>query len=122
MPIAMRVTFTPNGFNNRERYTAVASPSTVGLVATINSFASPDLNPLQKIRDAKLIRPDAAKRRKRAVQHVVQAAELARGFDGQNIVRLLHHADHRAVAVRVAAEVAQLAVADVVCLVSYCAK
>jgi hypothetical protein len=36
-PMAMRVTLTPRGFNRRARYTAVASPSTVGLVATITS-------------------------------------------------------------------------------------
>jgi hypothetical protein len=37
IPIPMRVTFTPRGFRRRARYTAVASPSTVGLVATITS-------------------------------------------------------------------------------------
>lgn len=37
IPIAMRVTRTPSGFSSRARYTAVASPSTVGLVAMITS-------------------------------------------------------------------------------------
>ena len=32
--MAMRVVRTPSGLSRRERYTAVASPSTLGLVAT----------------------------------------------------------------------------------------
>ena len=49
-----------------------------------------------------------------AVQHVVAAFELARGFDAHDVVRLLHHADHVRIAVGFAAVLAQLAVADVV--------
>jgi hypothetical protein len=37
MPMPIRVTFTPSGFSNRARYTAVASPSTVGFVHTMTS-------------------------------------------------------------------------------------
>src|SRR6266478_1128652 len=37
MPCAMRVTRTPSGFTRRVMYSAVASPSTVGSVATITS-------------------------------------------------------------------------------------
>ena len=38
IPIAIRVTFIPSGFNSRERYAAVASPSIVGFVAKIISW------------------------------------------------------------------------------------
>jgi hypothetical protein len=48
------------------------------------------------------------------MQYVIQAGELARSFYRKNIVRLLHHADGSTVAVRIAAEIAQLTVADVV--------
>ena len=41
MPMAMRVTFTPARLRCCERYVAVASPSTVGLVATITSSTLP---------------------------------------------------------------------------------
>src|SRR6185503_13983716 len=41
MPIAMRVTRTPSGLSSRARYSAVASPSTVGLVARITSSTPP---------------------------------------------------------------------------------
>jgi len=48
------------------------------------------------------------------VQDVVAALKLARGFDADNVVRLLHHADHLRVAVAIAAELAQFAFGDVV--------
>ena len=48
------------------------------------------------------------------MQHVIQPGELARSLDGKNIVRFLHHANGSAVAMRIAAEVAQLAIADVI--------
>ena len=92
----------------------MASPSTVGLVAMISSCDFAGLNSLQQIHDSQLLGSNAAQGRKRAMQHVIQAGELARGFDGKNIVRLLHHADDGTIAVRIAAEIAQLAVADVV--------
>src|SRR5215208_3360923 len=41
MPMAMRVTRTPSGLSRRARYSAVASPSTVGLVARITSSTPP---------------------------------------------------------------------------------
>ena len=76
------------------------------------NFALSD--PLHQALDLQRFRPDAAQRRKRAVQHVVAALELARGFDAHDVVRLFHHADHLGIAVGVAAVTAQIALADVV--------
>ena len=56
----------------------------------------------------------SAQRRERPAQHVIPAFKLARGFDADDVVRLLHHADHFRVAVAVAAILAQFAVGDVV--------
>ena len=48
------------------------------------------------------------------MQHVILPLKLARGFDADDVVRLLHHADHFRVAAAVAAILAQLARGDVV--------
>ena len=48
------------------------------------------------------------------MQHVIPSFKLARGFDADDVVRLLHHADHLRIAAGVAAVLAQLARGDVV--------
>lgn len=48
------------------------------------------------------------------MKHVVAALKLARGFDPDDIGRFLHHTDHLGVAIGIAAELAQIAIADVV--------
>ena len=41
IPCAILVTFIPNGLISFDKYIAVASPSTLGFVATITSFTVP---------------------------------------------------------------------------------
>ncbi len=48
------------------------------------------------------------------MQHVIAAIELAGGFDAYDVVRFFHDADYMMVAIGVAAELALLAIADVV--------
>jgi hypothetical protein len=113
MPMAMRVTFTPSGFSSaRDTPPWPRLPPSDWWRDHLLHFAA--LHPLQQTLDAQLLRPDAAQRRDGAVQHMIQALELPRGLDGQNIVRLLHHADDGMIAMRIAAVIAQIAVADVV--------
>ena len=38
------------------------------------------------------------------MQHVIHTVELARRFDGQNVVRFFDYADQRLVAMRIAAD------------------
>jgi hypothetical protein len=64
--------------------------------------------------DLQLLRPDAAQRRQRAAQHVIEPVELAGDFDADDVIRIFHHADHLLIALRIAAVLAQLGVADVV--------
>ena len=51
-----------------------------------------------KVWQHQLVRPDAAHRRERAVQDVIEPAIRTRLLDGDKIVRLLDDADLRAVA------------------------
>ena len=78
------------------------SPSRVGLVGAGEQLA--DLQP---------VRPDAVDRRDRPVEDVVEALELARPLEGEDVERLLDDAQPRLVAHRVAADRAQRLVADV---------
>ena len=68
----------------------------------------------QQIRDAQLLRANAAQRRDRAVQNMIQPRELPRGLNGKNVVRLFDHANYGMIPMRIAAEIAHLAVADVI--------
>jgi hypothetical protein len=65
-----------------------------------------------------VLRLDAVERRERAAEHVVEAAELARPLDGDQIDRLLDHADHRVVAAGVPADRADLVLRQVAALVA----
>src|ERR1041385_5565669 len=53
---------------------------------------------IQQSFDLELLRPDATQRRDRAIEHVIQTLESARGLDRQNVVRLFDHANLRPVA------------------------
>src|SRR5205807_3860085 len=74
-------------------------------------FAAADA--VEQLADAKVVRPDAVHRRDVPAEHMVTAAELLGAFDRDDVPRFLDHADHRRVALRVAAEVALLAFGNV---------
>ena len=112
-PRARRVTRTPNGANCWRRYSAVASPSMLGLVARITSWTAPASHPLDQRADLQIFRADALDRRKHAVQHVVTPAEPAGAFQHQHVQRLLNHAQHGIVAARIGADLAALLPAGV---------
>ena len=112
MPMAMRVARTPSGLSRRARYTAVASPSTVGLVARMISDRAV-LQPRQQLLDVLIAPAHAPQRADRAVQHVVHAVKRARRLNRQNVGRLFDYADLGPVAVRIGAVGAQLGFADV---------
>ena len=67
----------------------------------------------QQLLDPQLLGPDALDGRDRALQHVVAAGELVGALDGDDVARLLHHAERRGVAPVVEAEAAELALGDV---------
>ena len=94
IPMAMRVTFTPSGLSRLRQVDrrGFAFDRGVGGHDHFLDLALPDA--LHQALDLELLRPDAAQRRERAVQHVIAAVELARGLDAHDVVRLLHHADH----------------------------
>ena len=58
----------------------------------------------EQLVDPQVLRLDAVERRERAPEDVVQAAELARPLDRDEVDRLLDHADHRVIAASVAAD------------------
>ena len=67
-----------------------------------------------KALDPQLLGTDPTQRRDRTVQDVIQAPERVSGFNRRDIVRLFDYADLRLFTVRIAAEQAERAVADVV--------
>src|SRR5439155_284723 len=67
----------------------------------------------EQLLDAQLLGPDAFDRRDRPLQHVVAALELAGAFDRDDVTRLFDDAEDACVAPVVAAERAELALADV---------
>ena len=95
-PLAIRVTLMPSGLMSRARYSAVVSPSTFGFVATTTSVTVAVAEALDELADAQLLGPDAVDGRDRAVQHVVEAVELAGALDRDEVARLLDDADHAA--------------------------
>src|SRR5579875_2536961 len=64
--------------------------------------------PRHEFLDAQLVGADAVDGTDRPAQHVVAAAVLADLLHGRDVLRLLHHADHRRVAPRVTADPALL--------------
>ena len=71
------------------------------------------VDPLQELGDAEPVRADAIDRRDRAVEHVVEAAELAGPFEREDVERLLDDAQPASSRARVAADRAERRVADV---------
>src|SRR5207253_2346388 len=63
--------------------------------------------------DPQVLRLDAVERRKRAAEDVVEAAELGRSLEREQVGRLLDDADHRVVAARVEADRADLLLGQV---------
>ena len=92
----------------------MASPSTVGLVARMTSSISPPGDASHQICDAQLFGSDAVQGRDRAVEHVVDAVEMARLFDGGDVGGLLDHADELLIAGGTAAVHAGIDVGNVV--------
>src|SRR3989338_3776924 len=74
---------------------------------------APLLHPRHELPYLDVARADTLQRRKRSQKHVVHAAVIPRLFDGDHVLRFLHHADHRVVARRVRADAAQGALAEV---------
>ena len=93
---------------------AVPSPSSVGLVAMITSFNSPRSHAVHQRFNRQLIGTDALQRRDPSQQYMVQAFVSARAFQCDQIPRLLDHAQLCAVASRVAANIALIALRQVV--------
>ena len=91
-PRAMRVTAIPIGLITFDRYNAVASPSIVGLVATITSNGAA-AQAFEQFLDLKRVGADAVERRDRAVQNVVQAFELLGLLHRDQVARLFDDAD-----------------------------
>ena len=114
MPMAMRVTFTPARLSCWERYVAVASPSTVGLVARMTSSTLPASTRVIEVRDAELFGADAVQRGDRAVQDVEDSVEVLGLFDGGDVGGLLDHADQALVASGAGAVDARIDICDVV--------
>ena len=67
----------------------------------------------QQLAHLDVVGADAIERRQRAEQHVIASAELAGALHGQQIVRLLHHAQHAVVAPEIRADPAGILVGDV---------
>src|SRR5262249_2580221 len=59
---------------------------------------------LDELGDGEVVGADAIERRKRAAKHVVEPVEHAGAFERPEVTHLLHHANQRAVAGRIAAE------------------
>src|SRR5439155_1075078 len=71
----------------------------------VETFRLEDVNEApEQLVDPQVLRLDAVERRERAPEDVVQAAELARPLDRDEVDRLLDHADHRVIAASVAAD------------------
>ena len=68
---------------------------------------------LEQLADPQPIRADAVDRRDRAVEDVVEALELARPLEGEDVERLLDDAQAGLVAARVAADRTERLIADV---------
>ena len=114
-PVAIRDTRTPSGLTTRATYIAVASPSTLGLVAMMTSdrSASGAAEPADQLGDAQVVGTDALERRQQAVQHVVAAAEVPAAIDRDQVRRRRDHADRVGLAPRVAAQRARIVLGHV---------
>ena len=90
------------------RKCAVASPSTVGLVARISSRTPPSASIASSSRAPSSSGPDAIQRRQMSHQHEVVAAIAARELNRHHIGGRFHHAQQRRIALRRRADRTQL--------------
>ena len=74
------------------------------------------LDAVHELVDPQVLGLDAVERRERAAEHVVEAAELRRPLERDDVDRLLDDADRGAVAPRVEADCAQLLLGEVAAL------
>src|SRR5205085_5894262 len=72
--------------------------------------------PAREIAEPQVLRPNAVERRKRTVQHVIDAVVVACLLDGRDVGRFLHHTNQPLVAGGAAAVDAGIDVGDVVAL------
>ena len=91
-PVAMRVMRTGNLRSAVASQSAVASPSAVGLIARITSSTSPRSTRLISVTARNWSGTHAMERRKRSMEHVIDALVPLRALHRINIGRLLHHA------------------------------
>src|SRR5262245_49832027 len=71
------------------------------------------LEPGEQLAHLDVLRPDPVQRRERAEQHVVAALELTRALEGEEIVRLLDHAETPGVSRGIPADAAGILLGDV---------
>ena len=114
-PLASRVTRT-RPRSRSARKPAVASPVMFGFIASTTSCTPFASTRRKQLVDAQVARLDAVERRERAAEHVVEAAELRRPLERDDVDRLLDDADQRVVAPRVGADAAELLLGEVAAL------
>src|SRR5262245_4629922 len=68
---------------------------------------------LEQLADAESVRADPVDRRDRAVEHVIEALELARPLEGEHVQRLLDDTEARLVTSRITADRTERRIADV---------
>ena len=90
------------------RYKAVASPSTLGLVATMTSCTTLPRKPREQSVNAKLRGSDAGERIEYAVQHVIAAPKSTGLLDSNSILRLRDHTNDGGVAARIGTNLAAI--------------
>ena len=76
----------------------MASPSMFGFVARMTSVTPSGSRRIEQLLDAQLLGADALDGADRALEHVVATLELAGLLDGDDVARLLDHADDGRVA------------------------
>ena len=113
-PMAMRVTRTPSGLSSRREVDRGRLAFDVRVGREDDLVGAARLDAAEQALDPQLVGPDALQRRERAHQHVVGAVVVAAPLDGQHVGRLLHDADHPAVARLVGADRARVDIGHVV--------
>ncbi len=95
-PLAMRVIATPSDASSRLSRSAVASPSTLGGVATMTS-PTPSLRIRStSFADRQVLGADPLERRQQPPEHEVAPAHRPGALDGHQVVHARHDAEHLA--------------------------
>lgn len=102
-PFAILVTFTSKGFSSFARYIAVASPSTFR-VGRKNDLLHRAVYAAEQLPNMNILRANARHGRNCSMQHMIHAMEFLRPFIRRHISGVLHHHNHRMVALRVRAD------------------